>query len=249
MTLPHVDNPGQSWTDEVVQALAAPFPEKDVSWVIVATKNKNKPDHTDLWAPYLDADAIRGRLDQVCGPGGWAVDIEAASPTSIICRLAILGVTRADVGDGKDADQPLKAAATDAIKRAAINFGIGRYLHNVPKQWLKPDSGRPPPPRQGPPHNPQASASHPSPPRPPPPTGARPPVPPTAGPEAPFRALLAANDMSANKAANLLGAMKGGDPNEALRIYVAALPGTEEQKWKKARDNLSGALADEALAS
>lgn len=234
------DVPGPTWDDEsFVEDLTAPFPENEVKWTISATKNKNTPQQMDLYTPYLNADSIRDRLDKVAGPGGWAVDYEAVGEQAMICRLTIHGVSRADVGEpGDQARQPWKAAATDAIKRAAVNFGIGRYLHKVGGQWRKPDSA-PPRPRQNPP---QAAT------RPTTGTPNEPPAPtPTAGPEAPFRALLGAHDMSANKAATLLGAMKGNDPNEGLRIYVAALPGTEDEKWRKATDNLSRALAEELL--
>jgi len=46
------------------------------------------------------------------------------------CDLTILGVTKADVGSPSMADQ-LKGATSDALKRAAVKFGIGAYLYDL----------------------------------------------------------------------------------------------------------------------
>jgi hypothetical protein len=51
-------------------------------------------------------------------------------------------ITRADVGsisDQPDAGDQLKAAYSDALKRAAVAFGIGRYLYRLPSQWVDYD--------------------------------------------------------------------------------------------------------------
>ena len=46
---------------------------------------------------------------------------------------------------GSPSEQPddgdkLKAAFSDALKRAAIKLGIGRYLYRLPRQWVDYDS-------------------------------------------------------------------------------------------------------------
>ena len=250
MTLPHVDIPGQSWgDDEFVRDLTGPFPPEEIRWTVAATRNKNTPQLMELWAAYVDADSIRRRLDAVAQPGCWGVDFEPlGADKAMLCRLTIRGVIRADVGEpGDQARMPWKAAATDAFKRAAAQFGIGRYLKKQ-TQWRKPNSGSPSP-RQGPPQ-PASAPPQPPQPRPPSTTPPRRPQPPPVPPEASsdFAALMAAHDIGPGKAATLIGAMAGSTPDEAIRLYVASLPGTEEEKWKKARDNLSGALADEAMA-
>jgi len=45
---------------------------------------------------------------------------------------------------GSPSEQPddgdrLKAAFSDALKRAAIKLGIGRYLYRLPRQWVDYD--------------------------------------------------------------------------------------------------------------
>src|SRR5690606_5926758 len=39
----------------------------------------------------------------------------------------------------KDQGDRRKAAVSDALKRAAVKFGIGRYLYRLPQQWVDYD--------------------------------------------------------------------------------------------------------------
>jgi hypothetical protein len=51
-------------------------------------------------------------------------------------------VTKVDVGgpsEQPDGGDRLKAAFSDALKRAAVKFGIGRYLYRLPSQWVDYD--------------------------------------------------------------------------------------------------------------
>jgi hypothetical protein len=50
----------------------------------------------------------------------------------VLCRLTVLGITKEDVGEGED----LKSAFSDAFKRVAVKFGVGRYLYELPKKWV-----------------------------------------------------------------------------------------------------------------
>jgi hypothetical protein len=101
-------------------------------------------------ACYLDARLVLDRLDLVCG-GQWRASLyaqdEALAPVvkakegdRILyarCRLTVYGVTREDVGEG---DTP-KAAFSDALKRAAVHFGIGRALYAMASPWLEKGPG------------------------------------------------------------------------------------------------------------
>lgn len=48
----------------------------------------------------------------------------------IQCNLTVLGVTKSDVGTPSMAEQ-LKGATSDALKRAAVKFGVGAYLYDL----------------------------------------------------------------------------------------------------------------------
>jgi hypothetical protein len=98
---------------------------------------------------YIDARVIQDRLDDVLGVEGWQDDYEALPDGSVICRLKLkLGdkwITKVDVGgpsEQPDGGDRMKAAFSDALKRAAVKFGIGRYLYRLPNQWVDWDAQR-----------------------------------------------------------------------------------------------------------
>ena len=49
----------------------------------------------------------------------------------------VFGVAREDVGEGADP----KAAFSDAVKRAAVHFGVGRVLYAMRAPWLRAGDG------------------------------------------------------------------------------------------------------------
>jgi hypothetical protein len=123
--------------DKTLQALAAPFEPFAIHWKAQAVSGNRA-----LAVAYLDARAVMDRLDDVVGLG-WADKYEVLADGSVLCRLEIVvdgrTVQRCDVGspsEQPDAGDQRKAAVSDALKRAAIKFGIGRYLYRLPKQWV-----------------------------------------------------------------------------------------------------------------
>lgn len=69
--------------------------------------------------------------------------IPGTSVATVKGRLTVLGVTREDIGEAGEGNLgTLKAASSDALKRCAVQFGIGRYLYDLPKQWVDWDDAR-----------------------------------------------------------------------------------------------------------
>jgi hypothetical protein len=125
----------------LTRALAAPFDP-----AIVRFKPAVVSGNRALALAYVDARAIQDRLDEVLGVEGWQDDYECLTDGSVVCRLRLrLGdewVTKVDVGgpsEQPDGGDRLKAAFSDALKRAAVKFGVGRYLYRLPAQWVDYD--------------------------------------------------------------------------------------------------------------
>src|SRR3954469_20673729 len=128
----------------VHQARAAPFDLKE--WKFkpqVVTGNRA------LALPYVDARVIQDRLDDVLGVAGWQGGYESRPDGSVVCRLRLrLGtewITKVDVGgpsEQPDEGDRRKAAFSDALKRASVKFGVGRYLYRLPSQWVDYDPQR-----------------------------------------------------------------------------------------------------------
>lgn len=95
---------------------------------------------------YVDARAVMDRLDEVCKPEGWRDSYVALSDGSVECTVYIKGnegwIGKSDVGypNGSNDSEPYKGAYSDALKRACVRWGVGRYLYNFPQQWLPYDS-------------------------------------------------------------------------------------------------------------
>lgn len=93
---------------------------------------------------YLDRCDVQTRLDDVFGPEGWSVAFQVIDPDKgqVECRIsAKVGgewVTKADIGSpgNSDEDNLLKGAASDALKRAATQWGIGRFLYDIGRTAL-----------------------------------------------------------------------------------------------------------------
>ncbi len=125
----------------IANSLAEPFDLKDVEFKPQVVK-----DNRALALAYVDARAIMDRLDQVVGVENWQDNYQLLTDNSVVCRLRVRfgdrWIAKTDVGspsaqpDG--GDRP-KAAFSDALKRTAVKFGVGRYLYRLPALWVDYD--------------------------------------------------------------------------------------------------------------
>jgi hypothetical protein len=123
-------------------ALAEPFEPREVKFKPQMVKNNRC-----LAMAYIDARLIQDRLDDVLGVENWEDVYEILPDGSVMCKLRCkLGeqwITKTDVGspsEQPDQGDRLKAAFSDALKRAAVKFGIGRYLYRLPASWADYDA-------------------------------------------------------------------------------------------------------------
>jgi len=128
-------------TQDYQQRLSQPFAEADLKWKPQAVR-----ENRCLAIAYVTARAIMDRLDEVLTPAGWQDEYAALADGAVLCRLSLkLGeewITKCDVGgasDQPDDGDKMKAAFSDALKRAAVKFGIGRYLYRLPHSWVDYD--------------------------------------------------------------------------------------------------------------
>mgnify|MGYP003629716381 CR=1 FL=1 len=114
--------------------LQEPFDPNDIEWRAQQSGLSNgKPWMVVL--PYITSRAIQQRLDEVFGPFGWEVkQEETALQDGFLCSLSILHndrwVTKQEVSP-RTTIEPLKGAASGALKRAGAMWGIGRYLYHL----------------------------------------------------------------------------------------------------------------------
>jgi hypothetical protein len=125
----------------LANALSAPFEPREIKFKPQMVKNNRA-----LAMAYIDARLIQDRLDAVLGVENWQDKYDILHDGSVMCSLRVkLGsrwITKTDVGspsEQPDAGDRLKAAFSDGLKRAAVKFGIGRYLYRLPAQWVDYD--------------------------------------------------------------------------------------------------------------
>lgn len=111
---------------DLFAALAAPFELEEVKARTQASRQLH----------YVTARTVMNRLDNVVGPENWW-DEYVPGEHSVLCRLTLRlpdgqVLTKADAGGFpgcEDTGDDEKGGYSDAFKRAAVKFGVGRYLY------------------------------------------------------------------------------------------------------------------------
>ncbi|EQD39671.1 Rad52/22 double-strand break repair protein, partial [mine drainage metagenome] len=130
--------------------MRAPYPVELVRWRVGARMKSNK--NRGQAMPYLNARLVQDRLDEVMGAENWRTEfVSAPCGGGVMCVLSLrIGdewVGKADVAQQdevsedardpeKDREIAIKGAASDAFKRAAVQWGIGRYLYSFEAPWV-----------------------------------------------------------------------------------------------------------------
>lgn len=133
--------------------LFEPFPKEAIHWRVGSTNKNSVSDDKDLKGialAYIDARDVMERLDWVCGIGNW----QCRYPFAGCCEIGIN--VNADVmsfddnklvtpsdnwiwkanGAGVTDYEAEKGQYSDAFKRAAVMWGIGQYLYQLPNEWV-----------------------------------------------------------------------------------------------------------------
>lgn len=125
------------------QKLAQPFPYEDLEWRIAqAGKSKDGQIRATCFA-YVSARAIQDRLDSIIGPPSWKAEyyiVPGAQDVSggILCSLSLCvdgaWISKQDGADQTDTEK-FKGGLSSAFKRAAVLWGVGRYLYDLDTNW------------------------------------------------------------------------------------------------------------------
>ena len=133
-------------TEEQAKKLALPFTFDEIEWRVLRV-SKKKP--VAQVAAYVDSRAIQKRLDEVVGRENWQNEFETVTgsdngSTAHICKLSIYypergeWITKSD-GAGCTDVEPIKGGLSNAFKRAASMWSIGRYLYELKNIWASID--------------------------------------------------------------------------------------------------------------
>jgi hypothetical protein len=119
----------------LLKQLKNPFDAKFVKWRVGAT---NADKTSGIALAYIDSREVMKRLDEVCGIGNWRDHLSPVD-NGFICEIDIKidgeWITRSNAA-GYTHVEPVKGGASDAFKRAASTWGVGRYLYYLPNIWV-----------------------------------------------------------------------------------------------------------------
>lgn len=133
---------------ELFEALRAPFAAEQLSWRVGsldATSTQGKA------LPYIDARDVQSRLDDIVGPQHWRnryVEVFAGQRLiAVRCTLSIRidgeWVEKEDAAylsathrDDASQERAVKGVYSHALKRAAVQWGVGRYLYDFNAPWI-----------------------------------------------------------------------------------------------------------------
>jgi hypothetical protein len=123
------EEPNMTKYPEIFAALAAPFDSHEIKVKTVTGRQMH----------YITARTAMNRLDTVLGPECWSNETVPLcdGTNSYLCKLTITlpggeTVTKAAIGGGgkpEEAGGKPKAGDSDSFKRAAVLFGVARYLY------------------------------------------------------------------------------------------------------------------------
>jgi len=125
---------------DIFKQLAAPFPGNAVHW---RAQTLNREGTSAMALAYIDARDVMNRLDSVVGPADWQDSYTETAKGRLICTLSVRingeWIAKSD-GAGDTDVEGEKGALSDALKRAAVKWGIGRYLYDMPVIWAECES-------------------------------------------------------------------------------------------------------------
>jgi hypothetical protein len=135
--------------EELSAKLAEPFAANEIEWRVQSSgKTRDGRPWVRVLA-YVDNRAIMERLDAVCGIAGWKNEYRELAGSGITCGLSIRvprmalnsapgapaevayeWITKWDGADKTDIEST-KGGLSNAMKRAAVQWRVGRYLYNL----------------------------------------------------------------------------------------------------------------------
>jgi len=126
------------------EKLSREFLPEEIEWRIQSAGVKDGGVPWVMLVPYIDGRAVMNRLDVVVGHENWEDryrSVNALDIPGMICRLSIRNpetgewIHKEDGADARSqkAGEPMrfKGLMSDALKRTAVKFGVGRELYDM----------------------------------------------------------------------------------------------------------------------
>lgn len=118
---------------ELMKRLQEPFLPEEIEWRVDRGQITGSGNYVFVLA-YVTNRAIMNRLDEIFGPTGWRNEFKEWKQGSQLCGISVKmdgeWITKWDGSDDSNMDA-VKGGLSAAMKRAAVQWGIGRYLYKL----------------------------------------------------------------------------------------------------------------------
>jgi len=117
------------------EVLKRPMAANEIEWRIQSARNGKT-----TVVPYLQNRAVMERFDEAFSPDGWKNEFREWRAKGVMCGLSVLcdgdWITKFDAADETDIEAT-KGGISDSMKRAAVQWGLGRDLYKYPRVFIE----------------------------------------------------------------------------------------------------------------
>lgn len=130
-----------------VKKLKEPFAAEDIEWRVQTAGETKKGGLYAIVVPYVNNRAVQDRLDEVMGVTGWKNEFTGTpNGKGTLCGISVRDgegwLTKWDGSEDSDIEA-VKGGLSGAMKRAAVQWGIGRYLYKLEAAIVTPQTAKP----------------------------------------------------------------------------------------------------------
>ncbi len=121
------------------EILRKPIQPNEIEWRVQSAKGGK----TTI-VPYIQSRAVMNRFDEAFGPSGWKDEYREWKGKGVMCTLSVrinstdevIWISKEDGADDT-AIESTKGGISDALKSAAVKWGMGRDLYKYPLVQLE----------------------------------------------------------------------------------------------------------------
>jgi len=117
--------------------LTAPLTTHEIEWRV---QSQTKDGKKIIVVPYITNRCVMQRFDDQFGWDRWHNDIKEVQD-GFLCTISVVlpegEIVRKTDGASRTGIEPIKGGISDAMKRCAVQFGLGRALYDFPKVFIE----------------------------------------------------------------------------------------------------------------
>ncbi|MBN8822117.1 MULTISPECIES: Rad52/Rad22 family DNA repair protein [unclassified Spirosoma] len=120
-----------------LSVLNAPLTVQEIEWRV---QSQTKDGQKIVVVPYITNRCVMQRFDEQFGWAGWQNEIKEIDG-GFLCTITVVlpggEIVRKTDGASRTVVEPVKGGISDAMKRCAVQFGLGRSLYDFPKVLIQ----------------------------------------------------------------------------------------------------------------